>query len=109
MADHAGIGAHIGEEHGRLDAGALEHPLGALGNLPAAGRDGIQLLAHGPEQRGVSNGRADGVRVRILVADDVEWRGHEEVGWQPDSWHGEIQARDGGVFMRWGMRRIAHS
>ena len=72
VADHAHIGADVGDETRHFEAGALQHPLGALGNLTATRGYGFRFLAYRPQQCCVSDCRADGIRIRILVADDVE-------------------------------------
>ena len=78
VGDHAGIHADVGDEQRRVQPGAFEDPLGALGDFPAAGGDGMRFLTDSAEQRGITDGGANGVGVRVLVADDVEG-GH--VGW----------------------------
>jgi len=72
MGDHAGIHADVGDEERGIQPGALEDPLGALRDFPATGGDGMRLLPDGAEQRGVADGGADGVGIRVFVADDAE-------------------------------------
>ena len=52
---------------------------GALGNLAAARGDGLRFLAHGPQQRRVADRRANRVRIRILVANDVKGKHGREM------------------------------
>ena len=73
-ADHARVGAHIGEQQRQFQLRLFEHPFRALGNFPASRGGRAGFLARSAKQCGVSDRRADRVGVGILVTDDKKRR-----------------------------------
>ena len=68
-ANGGGSGPHVHDQSGSGQAGLLEYPGSAYRQLTTASRLRRRITG-GAQERGISNGGTNGVRVRIAMADD---------------------------------------